>query len=188
VPVRHRLAAVVAGIALLSGAAGCTSAAAGAPRTGHAPADLNRLPAEYAGGACQLMNFDLVKTSLGIDFDIAGAGNVDDSYTCVLQKVAAPLPDLTLSVTPTVADTGTFHDKVIPKAATVLSDLGKLGYSRTVPGSGGAGPGVEVGWLSGNERLMILKYRAAAGTSPDDVGALVPKLVDLAKKIDQASV
>jgi hypothetical protein len=179
---------VVAGIVLLFAVAGCTSAAAGAPRTGHAPSDPGRLPAEYAGGACQLMNFDLVKASLGVDFDVAGAGNVDDSYTCVLQKVKAPLPDLTLSVTPTVADTGLFHDKVIPKGATVLSELGKLGYSRTLPGSGGAGPVAEVGWLSGNGRLMVLRYRGASGTSAGDVSALVPKLVDLAKKVDQASV
>ena len=187
-PVFRRVVGLVVGIALLIGAAACTSAAAGAPRTGHAPVDPNRLPAEYAGGACQLMNFDLVKASLGVDFDVAGAGNVDDSYTCVLQKVNATLPDLALSVTPTQADTGLFHDKVIPKGATVLSDLGKLGYSRTAPPAGGAGPAAEVGWLSGNSRLMVLRYRSSAGTSAGDVSALLPKLVDLAKKVDQASV
>jgi hypothetical protein len=91
-------------------------------------------------------------------------------------------------VTPTVADTGLFHDKVIPKSATVLSELGKLGYSRTLPDAGGAGPAAEVGGLSGNGRLMVLKYRSTPGTSAGDVTALVPKLVDLAKKVDQASV
>jgi len=134
------------------------------------------------------MNFDLVKSSLGVDFDVAGAGNVDDSYTCVLQKLKDELPDLTLSVTPTQADISLFHDKVIPKGATVLSDLGKLGYSRTFSAAAGAGPGAEVGWLSGNQRLMTLRYRSPAGTDPGDVSALLPKLVDLAKKVDQASV
>jgi hypothetical protein len=188
VRVLRRLVALAAGFVLLIGASGCTSAAAGAPRTGHAPDNVERLPAEYAGGACQLMNFDLVKGSLGVDFDVAGAGNVDDTYTCVLQKVDATLHDLTLAVTPTMADTGLFHDKVIPKGATVLSDLGKLGYSRTVGPSGGAGPGAEVGWLSGNQRLMVLRYRSPAGTAATDVTSLVPRLVDLAKRVDQASV
>ncbi len=182
------MVALAAGVVLLAGAAGCTSAAAGAPRVGHAPDDASRLPAEYAGGACQLMNFDLVKGSLGVDFDVAGAGNVDDSYTCVLQKLKDELPDLTLSVTPTQADIALFHDKVIPKGATVLSDLGKLGYSRTVGPAAGAGPAAEVGWLSGNQRLMTLRYRSPAGTDPAQVSALVSKLVDLAKKVDQASV
>lgn len=185
---RHRLVALAVGTALLGVLTGCTSAAAGAPRAAASSADPVRQPAEYAGGACQLMNFDLVKASIGVDFDIAGAGNVEDSYTCVLQKVAAPLPDLTLAVTPTAADTVVFHDKVVPKGATVLSDLGKLGYSRTVGPSGGAGPAAEVGWLSGNGRLMVLRYRSPSGTASTDVTAVVPKLVDLAKKVDQASV
>jgi hypothetical protein len=178
--VRHWLV----GLACVVLMSGCASSAAGAPRTGH-PAPPGRQPAEYAGGACQLMNFDLVNGALGSDFEIAGAGNVDDTYTCVLQRLNATLPDLTLAVTPTLADTSIFHDKVVPKGATVLSDLGKLGYSRSVPAAGGAGPGVEVGWLSGNQRLMVLRYRSAAG---GDASALLPKLVTLAKKVDQASV
>jgi len=185
--VRHRLFRLAAGIVLLCATAGCTSAAAGAPRTVPPPSSATRPPAEYAGGACQLMDFDVVSAVLGVRFEVAGAGNVDDTYTCVLQRVDVRLPDLSLAVTPTVADTGIFHDKVIPKGATVLSDLGKLGYSRPVPASGDAGPGVEVGWLSGNQRLMVLRYRGPAGTAPGDVTALGPKLVDLAKKVDQAS-
>ncbi len=181
----RRLAALAAVAVLLLTVTGCTSSAAGAPRTAH-PASQDRLPAEYAGGACQLMNFDVVNGALGTAFEVAGAGNAGDTYTCVLQRVDAQLPDLSLAVTPTVADTLIFHDKVVPKGATVLSDLGKLGYSRTLTASGGAGPGVEVGWLSGNQRLMVLKYRSTPGTG--EVSPLVPKLVDLAKKVDQASV
>jgi hypothetical protein len=112
--VRHRLVGLAVGVALLGILTGCTSAAAGAPRAATSPPGSVRQPAEYAGGACQLMNFDLVKASLGVGFDIAGAGNVDDSFTCVLQKVDSPLPDLALAVTPTEADTGLFHDKVAP--------------------------------------------------------------------------
>jgi hypothetical protein len=35
---------------------------------------------------------------------------------------------------------------------------------------------------------MTLRYRSTAGTDPGQVAALVTKLVDLAKKVDQASV
>ena len=184
---RHRLAGLACAVLLLLAGSGCGSSAAYAPRTGH-PGTPGRQPAEYAGGACQLMNFDLVNGALGAGFDIAGAGNVDDTYTCVLQRLNAPLPDLTLAVTPTLADTSVFHDKVVPRGATVLSDLGKLGYSRSLPASGGAGPGAEVGWLSGNQRLMVLRYRSATGTAAGDANAILPKLVTLAKKVDQASV
>lgn len=185
---RHRLAglACVVLLLLLAGS-GCGSSAADGPRTGH-PGTSGRQPAEYAGGACQLMNFDLVNGALGGSFDIAGAGDIDDTYTCVLQRLNGTLPDLTLAVTPTLADTSIFRDKVVPKGATVLSDLGKLGYSRSLPASGGAGPGAEVGWLSGNQRLMVLRYRSATGTATGDANAIMPKLVTLAKKVDQASV
>jgi len=185
--VRHRSAGLAAVAALLLTVTGCTSSVSGAPRAGHS-ATPYRQPAEYAGGACQLMNFDLVNGALGSDFEAAGAGNAVDTYTCVLQRVDAQLPDLSLAVTPTMADTSIFHDKVVPKGATVISDLGKLGYTRTLPASGGAGPGAEVGWLSGNQRLMVLKYRSKSGTASGDVSGLLPKLVDLAKKVDQASV
>jgi hypothetical protein len=174
-------------VATLLTVTGCTGSAAGAPRAGHSATPYQQ-PAEYAGGACQLMNFELVNGALGSDFKVAGAGNAEDTYTCVLQRVDTPLPDLSLAVTPTMADMSIFHDKVVPKGATVLSDLGKLGYTRTLPAAGGAGPGAEVGWLSGNQRLMVLKYRSRSGTAAGDVSALVPKLVELAKKVDQASV
>jgi hypothetical protein len=174
---------VLAATAVL--AAGCTSSDAGAAGTDRPARVPAHEPAEYAGGACQLLSFELVNGALGTHFEVAGAGDSGDTYTCVLQRVDAQLPDLLLAVTPTMADTPIFHDKVVPKGATVLNDLGKLGYSRTVPASGGAGAGAEVGWLSGNQRLMVLRYRAAAGGDATD---LVPKLVTLAKKVDQASV
>jgi hypothetical protein len=35
---------------------------------------------------------------------------------------------------------------------------------------------------------MVLKYRSRSGTAAGDVSALMSKLVELAKKVDQASV
>jgi len=175
--------------AIVLALAGCAGPASGSPRTpASAPAPApSREPAEAAGGACQLMSFDQVAAALAVDFGAAGAGNTGDTYTCVLRKVESALPDLSLTVSPTVADPAVFKASVAPKGSTPLGDLGKIGYSRTVPAAAGAGPGAEVGWLSSNQRLMILRYRTAPDTPPGDVTALVPKLVDLAKKVDQAS-
>jgi hypothetical protein len=165
--------------------AGCSGSAAGAAGTGRPAAVPVHEPAEYAGGACLLMNFDLVNGALGTRFEVAAAGESGDTYTCVLQRINDRLPDLALAVTPTLADTPVFRDTVVPKGATVLNDLGKLGYSRTVPAADGSGPGAEVGWLSGNQRLMVLKYRAAPGGAAPGI---LPRLVALAKRVDQASV
>src|SRR2546421_12002065 len=187
VGVRVRPGALATAIVLAL--AGCAGPASGSPRTpASAPAPApSREPAEAAGGACQLMSFDQVAAALAVDFGAAGAGNTGDTYTCVLRKVESALPDLSLTVSPTVADPAVFKASVTPKGSTPLGALGKIGYSRTVPAAAGGGPGAAGRLLASNQRLMILRYRTAPDTPPGDVTALVPKLVDLAKKVDQAS-
>jgi hypothetical protein len=176
-------------VAVLLALAGCAGPAAGSPR---APTRANpapsptREPAEGAGGACLLLSFEQVDTVLGVDFGAAGASSSGDTSTCVLRTVAAPLPDLSLSVSPTLADPTVFKASVTPKGAAAVPDLGKVAYSRPVPAAAGAGPGAEVGWLSGNQRLMTLRYRTPPGTPAGDATALIPKLADLARKVDQA--
>jgi hypothetical protein len=189
----RKAGALVVGVALLLSATGCGASAAGAPAPGHtatghtATVTASPVPAEAAGGACYLLDFDLVAAQLGVRFEVSAASNVGDTYTCVLRQVPAPRPDLALSVSPTLADPKVFADTVVPKSATVLPDLGKTGYSRTLPATGDSGPAAEVGWLSGNQRLMILRYRSAAGTADAQLAALLPRLVTLARKVDQAS-
>ncbi|OLB82105.1 MAG: hypothetical protein AUI14_01210 [Actinobacteria bacterium 13_2_20CM_2_71_6] len=177
-------------LALLLAVAGCAASAAGSPRTATSarPAPVStREPAEAAGGACQLLNYEQVTAAIEVDFDVAGASTSGDTYTCVLRRVDGALPDLSLAVSPTLADTTVFSTSVTPKGAVVVGDLGKLGYSRPLPAASGTGPGAEIGWLSGNQRLMILRYRTPPGTAPTDATALIPKLIALAKKVDQAS-
>jgi hypothetical protein len=181
---------MLAVLALLFTVTGCTGAAAGPPRTppsAHPAPSFLPEPAEAAGGACQLVDFAQVTSTVGVEFAVSAASNSGDTYTCVLRRVETDLPDLSLSVTPTLADPTVFSKTVAPKGAAPVTGLGKVGYSRTVPAAGGAGPVAEIGWLSGNQRLMMLRYRTPAGTAPDDAAALLPKLVALAKQIDQAS-
>ncbi len=186
-----RVCGVAVGLALLLAGTACTGSAAGAPHAPHSahPAESpTREPAEAAGGACLLLSFEQVTAAIGVDFGVSAASNSGDTYTCVLRRVDTPLPDLALSVSPTQADTGVFGTSVVPKGAASVSDLGKVGYSRTLtPSATGAGPGAEIGWLSGNQRLMLLRYRTPPGTPAGDATALIPKLVALARKVDQAS-
>jgi hypothetical protein len=140
-----------------------------------------------AGGACYLLEYEVIEQTVGTSFDVAAASQVGTTFSCVLQRAKSiSYPDLTLTVSPTDADSAAFKTTVPPKGAAPVTELGKVGYSAALAPTPDAGPAVEVGWLSGNGRILVLRYRCPMDT-PDDVGALTPKLVALAKKIDQAS-
>ena len=179
---------VLAAAALLA-ASGCSRNASAVTDKGPtASAPATRQPAALAGGACQLLDYDVVEAELGVRFALAAAATNTATFTCVLQTADAAEPDLSLAVTATMADESVFRSSVVPKGATTLSDLGKIGYQIGVPAAGGVGPGLEVGWLSANQRLMLLRLRTAGGTAVAAVNALLPKLVELAKKIDLTTV
>jgi hypothetical protein len=167
---------------------GCGAAAAGADARPQVRPSPTRWPAATAGGACQLLDFDAVEATVGTSFDVAAASQAGATYTCVLERTGAHLPDLSLSVASTQADVGIFKKTVVPKGAAAVPDLGRYGYSAPVPAGAGAGPGVEVGWLSGNQRLITLRLRTGADTAEADAAGLTPKLVTLAKQIDMTTV
>lgn len=186
-------AMLVAGAVAVSGCGpaslgrGAAPAASGSADQRPAPSP-TRWPASIAGGACQLLDFDVIASTLGTSFDVAASSQTGATYTCVLERTAQNLPDLALSVTATQADVNIFKSKVKPKGAATVADLGKSGYSSAVPAGSGAGPGAEVGWLSGNQRIMVLRLRTPADTAASDAAALMPKLVALAKRIDMTTV
>lgn len=173
-------------VTVIAGTTGCGRATANPDRAGQA--EPTKWPAGIAGGACQLLDYDVVTRIVGPTFDVSAAADQGDTNTCVLQQEGSSFPDLTLAVSPTSADVTVFKSTVQPKNATAVAALGRTAYSRTVPASGGAGPGVEVGWLSGNGRLILLRYRCTPGTSAEDVAALLSKIVELGKDIDRSSV
>jgi hypothetical protein len=174
-------------VALLAVGA-CNAQAAGADRPSKPEPSPTRLLAAAAGGACQLLDFDAIASIVGTRFDVAAASQTGNTYTCVVEQTGNTLPDLALSVASTQADVGIFKSKVVPNGAATIDQLGKSGYSATVPAGSGAGPGIEVGWLSGNQRLMTVRLRTRSGTAPADAAALVPKVVALAKQIDMTTV
>lgn len=175
------VALAVMAACLLAGVAGCTSNAGADP--GDQP---RRYPAAAAGGACLLLNWDAIAGEIGVRFDVAGASRKDDTYSCVVTQGDADYPDLALSVTPTKADEVIFAASISPSGSTTVKGLGKVAYVvRSNPG-GGHGPRWEVGWLSDNQRLMVLRFTFVKGAPDADVDAFKAKIISLAKLIDRA--
>lgn len=166
--------------------AGCNGLAAGdAPEIPEpTPLVLAVEPAARAGGACRLLDFTIIAQTTGTRFTVAVARTHRKTQTCVLQAAADSRPDLVLSVTPTTADAEVFVEAMVPKGAPRVKALGKAAYRITTPAGQGHGPAVEVGWLSGDRRLIYLRYTFAAGQGRPAAEAFAPKLVALAKKID----
>src|SRR5690242_20770124 len=73
--------------------AACTSQSANANRAAPplAPKQVSVPPAAAAGGACQLLDWAMIKSSLGLTFAVAAAAQQGDTYTCVTQGRGASL-------------------------------------------------------------------------------------------------
>lgn len=150
---------------------------------GQPPAAID-LPAASAGGACALLDFPVIEQTTGTHFDVSAASRAKDTQSCVVRSEQLDYPDLTLSVTDTSADVSIFKADVVPSGAKSVSGLGKAAYRLTAGPQKGAGPAAEVGWLSDDGRLIVLRYAFASGQDRAAADGLGEKLVDLAKKID----
>lgn len=177
------------GAGMLALLAGCGSEAVATIPPAPAPA-VETFPAAAAGGACELLDYGVIEEVLGAGFDVAAASRHKETQTCVVQAEGAARPDLLLSVTPTTADAAIFADEVAPEGATTVKGLGKAAYRVTRAAVRGSGPGVEVGWLTGDKakRLITLRFTFAAGQAKSKADALAPKLVNLAKMVDTAGL
>ena len=163
--------------------AGCADQVAATPSLPPAPV-VTDWPASTAGGACRLLDYPTIEQAIGTRFDVSAATANRKTYTCVVQAQEASRPDLALSVTATSADASIFKDEMVPKGAKQVKSLGKAAYRRTLAPGKGHGAGVEIGWLSGDGRLLSLRYTFAAGHDKAVADAFAPKLITLAKKID----
>jgi hypothetical protein len=168
--------------------AACTAQSANANRATPPPKPVSVAPAAAAGGACQLLDWDMIKASLGLTFAVAAAGRQGETYTCVTQGRGASLPDLMLAVTATAVDASVYTSSIQPKGATPVPGVGKVAFSLLTPATAGAGPAVEIGWLAGNSRIIDLRLRLPEPATPDKATAMLPKMVDLAKKVDLSSL
>ncbi|MCW2637727.1 MAG: hypothetical protein JWP76_33, partial [Dactylosporangium sp.] len=175
-------------VLMVLGVSGCGGAGTRARFIASSTPVPTRPPAGAAGGACYLLEYEAVEQIVGTSFDVAAAGATGDTFTCVLQTNSGSYPDLTLAVTAVNVDAAAFMSTVSPKRSAAVTALGKAGYSAVLSPGAGAGQGVEIGWLSGNNQLLVLRYRCAPAATSGDVDAVTPKLVELAKKIDKNSV
>ncbi|MFY1669320.1 hypothetical protein ACN27G_05095 [Plantactinospora sp. WMMB334] len=174
---------LIASVLLL---AGCAGEPAPEP-VGPAP-KVVRPPAASAGGACQLLEYPAIEEAIDTRFEVAAASRHGKTDTCVLRGEAEARPELALSVTPTTADASIFADEMVPGAGKSVKGLGKAAYRATAAPTGSVGSSVEIGWLTGDSRLVSLRFTFPAGEDEARADTLAPKLVNLAKKIDTSSL
>lgn len=193
-PCGRRATVLVAALIAVTAPAACTTAGHGSAPTAAGPPPSVTLstapptPAALAGGACLLLDFNTVAKQLGTAFTVSAAADTSGTFSCVLQESSGSYPRLTLSITATELSPDDFTADVKPKGSTSVAELGKTAYETQVSATKSAGPVIEVGWLSGNNRLISFRYAFPTGTSPDVSKALAPKMVSLAKIVDQTTV
>ncbi len=188
----HRPGPLVLSALLVVLSGGCDGRDSGSAPSGardRAAAAATHLPAEAAGGACQLLNFDSVRAATGLSFAVAASSGAGSTFSCVLQTEGARYPDLRLTTTGTSADETVFKTAVQPRGAAALSGLGKVAYSATSgpDAQAGSGPTAEICWLSHNGRLLRLRATLGADAQPNAASAIVPKLAAMAKSIEAAT-
>jgi hypothetical protein len=181
--VTRRLVKLAAVALLAVPVSGCGSDAAAAP--------LDPPPRTYsaaaAGGACNVLDYGMIAEALGATFDTAGSASKDHTYTCAVTKAGQSYPDLSFSIAAVGADPDVYKQALVPKGAKTVGGLGKVAYQTTAAAGGDHGPRVEVGWLTG-QKAMVLRYTFPKAATAEDIAALAPKLITLAKKIDFANI
>jgi hypothetical protein len=195
---RHRVAALATAFIALTAPAACTTAGHGSsptatpsaagPPASVTPSTAPPTPAALAGGACLLLDFNTVAKQLGTAFTVSAAADTSGTFSCVLQESSGSYPRLSLSITATNLSPADFTADVKPKGSASVAELGKTAYEAQMTATKSAGPVIEVGWLSGNGRLIIFRYAFPTGTSPEVSKALAPKMVNLSKIVDQTTV
>lgn len=177
---RARFCLIGAGVLVLTG---CGQGAAARPLADPTPVVVD-FPASSAGGACELIEYPMVERAVGARFNVSAATELDGTESCVLRDEKVALPDLALSVTPTAADPAIFKQEAVPSGGQSVPGLGKSAYRLTSAPAKGKPAVAEVGWLSGDGRLITLHYTCASGANRAVADALAPKLVALAKLIE----
>ena len=191
VRIRNRIAMLAFAVVVVAVPAGCgttpqldserratSSPSAVADRARPSPSD-TRTPVANAGGVCELLSYQLVAETTGVDFDVAAAG--PDGTSCALQVLGHEYPDLRLTSAATKADAESFAE-TIPDGAAEVGDLGDAAYRVVLGGEDGSGPRAEVGWLS-QGKIYILRYSFEPGASEGQAEQMSHNLVTLARRL-----
>lgn len=162
-----------------------TGAPTAAPRT--PPADWPTRRASVVGGACHLLDYPTLYEHLGLVFDVAAARSRDDAHACVVRATAAPLPDLALTVVPTSTDAEGFELDLMPEEAEEVERLGRIAYLVEREPEGDRGPGLEIGWLSADDRVLTLALTLPPDTD-EDPAAYAEGLLEVARTVDRRRI
>lgn len=187
---RRRAARLGAGISIVLAATALAGCGEDQPETSTAipvPPVVD-LPASSAGGACQLLDYATIAETTGGVFDVAAASASGGSQSCVIRSETARHPELSLSVTKTTADVSVFKEELVPAGGKTVSGLGKAAYRTTLAPAKGHGAAAEIGWLTGDGRLLNLRYVLTTGEDRAAADTVAGKLVALAKQIDVSSL
>lgn len=169
-------------IVAVAGTAGCGREAVADP----GPEIIQRSwPAAMAGGACALLDYAAVESAIGTRFEASAAATSAETGTCALTVRDSTYPDLVLAITPSEVDKFSFATAMAPLGSATVPKLGQAAYRIVVPARDDAGPQVEIGWLSANRRLMVLRYTFPPEAAPADANGLVGKMIELATALDQ---
>ncbi|WP_430783809.1 hypothetical protein [Actinoplanes sp. G11-F43] len=175
----------VLGAVVLFAVSGCTSDQEKPVVVEPAPSEpAVEVPAASAGGACILWDYDLIEQMLGIRFEVAASDQVDDTSSCVVQKLDKPWPDLSLSVVETTAaNAEVFLDDRMPAKATKLKGLGRAAYRYYGKPAGEHGISSEIGWLSEAKQLQTIRLTFPKGTTGAQAKTMDAGMLDLAKAL-----
>jgi hypothetical protein len=144
-------------------------------------------PASAAGGACHLLDYPTLYEHLGLAFDVAAARSKDDAHACVVRTTTAPLPDLALTVVKTSADPEGFELDLMPEDAEEVERLGRIGYLAETSPEGDRGPGLEIGWLSADNRLLTVVLTLPEGAD-EDPADYADGLIEVARTVDRRRI
>lgn len=181
-------------LTLLAGCSGQAAATVPAPDGGAEPTqvplvapfpEVTRPPAAEAGGACELLDYQTIEESIGIRFEVAAASTHQKTRTCLLRPAAERLPDLIVSVSDTTATASIFADDIAPVGAKEIDKLGQAAYWVPIkpdPDTG-YGAALEVSWITGEKKLINLRYTFAPGDDELSAVEVAPKMVALARVV-----
>lgn len=183
---RPRLVVPAAVCALLALAACSPDNAPASGAAAGQPLPELQVPASAAGGACILLDYPQIEEHIGVRFDVAASDQSGETATCVVQTEGSTRPDLTLVVVEsTTADARTYLAELKPAGAKSLSGLGSAAYRQVLPAAeDGAGPAVELGWLTKDRQVLSLRFTFGAGAGAQEANDMAGRLVNLAQALD----
>lgn len=166
---------------------GCAGPASAPPQPSVSASPSPQVNLAEAGDACLLLDSGRLQQRIGVMFEVAASAAKTKTHTCVTRPAAAALPELSLSVTATKTDAAVFKDVIRPDGAKSVSGLGRAAFF-VISLKKGRPPSIEVGWLAGNARMLLLKITMPDGSDQVAAKEMAKRLIAVARDIDKRSI